>query len=697
MRIIFIASVLMGTSAGQVPEYKTVVREKVEPEEDALEAQKKLDRKTPGFATALDLKREITPHPADGLADVLAQNAGVDIRSIGGLGQYSSISLRGSSSQQVAFFLDGIPVDNNLAGLLNIADLPLDTLGELHIYRGHVPIAFGGAAIGGAVNLVGKVKQKADNALSLGGGSFGGRELRGRFALPIGKKQSIQGTIGYAGSNGDFEFYDIKSTPAETSDDDFTPRTNNGYDRILGQLRWDSRFKDWNTHLQSIALYKTQGVPGLAGAQSTQSQLESLSLRLLGHTKKKRLGPGGYFNLRFGSHFSRAHFQDPDMEVGLGFDDDTTHGGDFYLAPNLRFALWPQAFLGLHAEARYEYSHTESNTPTPLASGRAERHRLSYGVGIELEQFLWGTDLLVAPAFRMDMAQSFFAVPTGEGEVGDLGRDEEHVGLSPRVGLRYRLWPGADFRSSFGYYFRPPTSAELFGDRGYLVGNEGLVPETGLAFDAGWVLSRKSWGSDLYWQCAGFGQVSDNLIVWIPTTGRSRPQNLSRADIFGLETSLMIETWQKRLRFKANYTFMHTENGSPEEAHHGKPLPGRPGHHFFSQIRLGEVWASTNFRAQGGLFYNLGIIGDNFLDAAARFGLPARIHHGVGAEFETQTILGHEQKIKLAFHLKNITDERSALWQPPGSSSAARPVPLSDFLGYPLPGRSFWFHASIYF
>ena len=70
---------------------------------------------------------------------------------------------------------------------------------------------------------------------------------------------------------------------------------------------------------------------------------------------------------------------------------------------------------------------------------------------------------------------SQFEVPTGEGEVGDDGVNHLQVGVSPRFGLKILAHKFLEFRSSIGRYFRAPTLMELFGDRGFAVGNEGLV------------------------------------------------------------------------------------------------------------------------------------------------------------------------------------------------------------------------------
>ena len=58
--------------------------------------------------------------------------------------------------------------------------------------------------------------------------------------------------------------------------------------------------------------------------------------------------------------------------------------------------------------------------------------------------------------------------------------------------------------AAHGRYFRPPTLAELFGDRGFMVGNEGLRPERGTSLDGGLVVDLLRGRADLHAHAAGF-------------------------------------------------------------------------------------------------------------------------------------------------------------------------------------------------
>lgn len=672
----------------QSPSYETVVRDK---KGGGIEAQRRIDAAHPGFATAIDLEDDAGARSADALPEVLARSPGATVRSIGGLGQYSSISIRGSSAQQVALFMDGVPVCNNTAGLTSLADFPLDALGRIEVYRGYVPVSFGSGAIGGAVNLVGKIHRgSAQGSAVADWGSFGAHAVRLGYSQPLGDHHSLTTRIGHAAARGDFPFYDTKNTPAIHGDDELTIRQNNGYQRLLAQVRLDGEADEWRYGLQQLTLIKHQGIPGPATAQSTTTTLDTLNLKLLGSAKRSVLGPGGYFSVVFGAGFDRLHFRDPDVQVGPGEDDEVTLGLDLFLSPTLRFELWPSGFLTATVDLRFEHRSLDSAIEGDLASGDAERIRGSYGAGLELEQFLFGNRLHLAPVVRIDLADSRFAVPPGQGEVNDLGTDHLSWSVSPRAAARFTVIDGVQIRASFGRYFRPPTVLELFGDRGYLVGNEGLEPEQGLALDAGLVTDLTFGPLAFYLHAAGFATWSEDLITWVPSANQVRPMNLAGAEVAGLESSLILGLFGERFRLHATYTFLDSRNQSPEEEQTGKPLPGRVQHDLFTRLTVGEAIDLASLRAEGRVFYNLDFLSGSFLDLSGRYGLPPRGIHGLGAEIILQPRGARPLEIRLAIEVRNLTDLIQTAWQPPIINARPRRVPVTDFIGYPLPGRSFW-------
>ena len=61
------------------------------------------------------------------LGSVVESASGTVVRRLGGLGDYSSVSIRGSSSRQVQVYLDGIPLNPDGTESINLAELPLSS------------------------------------------------------------------------------------------------------------------------------------------------------------------------------------------------------------------------------------------------------------------------------------------------------------------------------------------------------------------------------------------------------------------------------------------------------------------------------------------------------------------------------------------------------------------------------------------
>lgn len=666
--------------------------------DDGMGEQRKLDARTPGFATAIDLEQEPGARPSDALPELLSRTPGATVRSLGGLGQFSSVSLRGSSGQQVQVAMDGVPINSGLAGLVDVGSLPLDGLDRVEVYRGHVPVSFGGATIGGAINLVSRPVGEQATVHARGGmGSFGAREARMGASVPLPRGLGFATHVGYAGASGNFRFYDTANTPQVPDDDVTSTRLNNDYDRLMAQLRLDGEHRAWRWSVRPMLVWKRQGVPGPATAQSLDASLDTVDARAILRAQRRRFGhPAGRLAWLGSVGVQRRRFADPRNEVGLGVDDQQTLAVDGYLSPRLRLALWRGAFLRITADQRTEHVDVDerSNQATDPSmggerSGDARRLRLAWGAGLELEQFLFDRRWLIVPVFRADALDSRFAVAADEGEQDDQGRDALTFGLSPRLGTRVRIVEGLELRASGGRYFRPPTLLELFGDRGYVIGNEGLSAERGNSIDGGLrydrVFERESGVStSVYASAAGFATWSEDLIQWVTTGNVVQPVNIEGARVAGLEGSLSVRALHNAIVLDANYTLLDTVNLGPDPEQNGSPLPGRPRHQIFGAFSTGWEWTRKAFEVEPRLRYTIDVASGTFLDPSARQEVPTRVIHGIGAELHLA------RTVHLGFELRNLLDTRVTTWTPPIENAEPLPVPLSDFIGYPLPGRSLW-------
>src|SRR5262249_33996302 len=172
------------------------------------------------------------------LPAILSQLVGVRVTQYGGMGSFATVSVRGSSSSQVRTFLDGVPIDDPYLGVTNIADLPLGGVDRVEVYRGFSPPSLGGAAMGGAVQLVTRMDGTHDTFLSgvegsASAGSFDSRREAISFWLKPGQFRFFgHGT--HEKSKGDFDFLDDNGTQENPDDDRTVARVNNDFDAWSG-------------------------------------------------------------------------------------------------------------------------------------------------------------------------------------------------------------------------------------------------------------------------------------------------------------------------------------------------------------------------------------------------------------------------------------------------------------------------------
>jgi len=133
-------------------------------------------RETSTFATVIDTT-EATSR-VDSVSDLLSESVGVQVRSFGGLGAFSTVSIRGATPNQVEFYLDNVLLNTANTSLVDAETVPLDNVERIEIYRGFAPLQLGAGSIGGAINLVTRqVAGETINRTSVSYGSYNTQRL----------------------------------------------------------------------------------------------------------------------------------------------------------------------------------------------------------------------------------------------------------------------------------------------------------------------------------------------------------------------------------------------------------------------------------------------------------------------------------------------------------------------------------------
>lgn len=123
--------------------------------------------------TTVVTREEIDRWQAKSLTDVMRRLPGVDIGQNGGLGQKSSLFIRGTNSSHVLVLIDGIRLNQaGISGSSDLSQIPLSLVQKIEYIRGARSAVYGSDAIGGVVNII-TTREKNGTTLSAGIGSNG--------------------------------------------------------------------------------------------------------------------------------------------------------------------------------------------------------------------------------------------------------------------------------------------------------------------------------------------------------------------------------------------------------------------------------------------------------------------------------------------------------------------------------------------
>lgn len=139
------------------------------------------------------------------LPDLLLSVPGVHVREVNGKGQYTTVTMRGSTAAQVGIFIDGVLA--NLGGdtAVDLSTIPVKNVERIEVYRGYIPSRFGGTFMGGVINIVTKKPETTDVSLEVGKSSYGGKRGSMEITAPLGDGSLMVGT-NYESSDGDFKY-----------------------------------------------------------------------------------------------------------------------------------------------------------------------------------------------------------------------------------------------------------------------------------------------------------------------------------------------------------------------------------------------------------------------------------------------------------------------------------------------------------
>lgn len=139
------------------------------------------------------------------LPDLLKNVPGVHVREVNGKGQYTTVSIRGSTAAQVGVFIDGVLTNLGGDAAVDISAIPVKNVERIEVYRGYIPSRFGGTYMGGVINIVTKRPSKANVSAEIGRAGYSGKSYSLQVDTPLGSGSLMVG-LNREQSDGDFKY-----------------------------------------------------------------------------------------------------------------------------------------------------------------------------------------------------------------------------------------------------------------------------------------------------------------------------------------------------------------------------------------------------------------------------------------------------------------------------------------------------------
>ncbi|MBU1239976.1 TonB-dependent receptor, partial [Myxococcota bacterium] len=460
--------------------------------------------------------------------------------------------------------------------------------------------------------------------------------------------------------NGDYPYFFDNGTEYTREDDGFARRENNSVRRI--RLLYGAFATLGDIHFRAYALgsKSRNGVPG-PGSIVTRSafyeyQRGSLMLKATKSALVWRASGGAWVEGLW------DHYADTLGELGIGVSDDTSRIFTRGAMASFQYGLQRHR-LTLTALGRFETLRSDRFMAPQTQDENREQLHFGTRYRFVAKQLFVQTSAMALCLSGMDCYQAL------------------------RGGIRYAPWRGLKLRTNISSAVRVPTFMEMYGNTGALKGNPALKPEKSISADLGYTAKGKMGSFRGSLSQTLFFRSADNLIQYIPNSQFiARAENIAEARIMGAENAVTLI--HPRGRMKVAYTYMTTENISELSYQNGQELPGRSRHAIVTDLSTRFSYGGWGFTPS---WEFTGLIGGNF-DASGRRPMPPRLFHSL-ALFITTPYKG------VSFHLayRNIGSPLYEMVErrpQPATGPAEYPQAVSNYLGYPIPGSTWFFTIS---
>ena len=486
-------------------------------------------------------------------ADLLAQTPGLSVARTGGIGQPTSVFIRGAESDQTVVVIDGVKMtDPSLAGGgFDFENLLIGDTSRIEILRGAQSTLYGSDAIGGVINITtADPTQKSEGGGSLEGGSHGtGYGTANVGGVSDALMWRIAGS--YYGSSGIpcFDRYlgGRRGCASQIGD---------GAGQIRYQLTPDVQLDLRGYIVSARTDFDGYDTPNFTFGDDSEYGKTQQGMGYAGLT----WSPGSLTN-RLSVQYTGSETREFDPNAPANFGDPT-----------------PETFYAFGRNVREEYQGTWKLSDAGQVVFGAQNEHSTINTVSPFSPFI-GAGVTIDSGY----AQAQYQVLKGLTLTAGGRYDHHDVYGGHGTGQLAAAWVLPDqstvLRASFGQGFKAPSLYQLYSN----YGNRALRPETANSWDTG--IEQHMLQGHLVTSATYFQRTSRDLINFFDcftpsplcaTEPFGYYANIARSLARGVELTGSLKATD-RLSFTANYTWMSAEDRSVGSATYGNALPRRPG------------------------------------------------------------------------------------------------------------------------
>lgn len=451
---------------------------------------------------------------ASSLNEVLGRVAGVTIRSMGGVGSSSRISVRGLEGKRMGLYIDGTSA-GQISNFVTLDDIPTDMIERVEVYKGIVPYRFGGTAMGGAVNVVLKDYPPRYLDASYEVGSYNTHRANSVFKrsfADLGLELGLGGL--FVASDNDYEM------TLHNQNDLRVRRGNDAFRKaVLGGSIKETKW--WFDELKSefVLTSTRQGIQGIDWDYHSAHNHASSFLVSLEAKRKNFFVEGLDFDFATAYNIGGYGLCDtarvrhawdgrsyPTLsplggETGPFASDGHHRSHDWIGKLNLEYTLRPDHALNLnlYGTGTWQQPHNELMDRSLGYPANFDSRLTALTTGLSYEAFLFNRRLQTAVTAkhfligsRAQMLHNFYLRDI---KTIHINRSEWGGNLA----ACYRITPLWTVKGSVASEVRIPTSEELLGNSFNILPSPDLLPERNKSVNAG-VLYRRPFSDDRVWE-----------------------------------------------------------------------------------------------------------------------------------------------------------------------------------------------------